>query len=546
MLDKERGLYVAHCANGPISIIGKMANRHGLVAGATGTGKTVTLQVLAETFCQAGVPCFMADMKGDLSGISQVGRLSGFIEKRLPEFGIENPQFQSCPVRFFDVFGEQGHPMRSTISDMGPDLLGRLMELNETQTGVLNIVFKIADDNGLLLIDVKDLRAMLNFVGQNAAEFTVQYGMISTMTIGAIQRALLALESQGADKFFGEPSFDIYDLLQCEGGKGVMNVLAADKLMLKPKLYSTFLLWLLSELYSTLPEVGDMDLPKLVFFFDEAHMLFEDTSKALQSKIEQVIRLIRSKGVGIYFVTQSPTDIPEDILGQLGNRVQHALRAYTPKDQKAVKVAAETFRANPDFDTYEAILQLETGEALVSFLDEKGAPSVVQRAKILFPLSQIGAITEDQRATIIKQSRLWGRYDNPIDRESAYEILVAATAEAERQKAEIEAQKKAEKEAAVQAKEQAKLDKEAAKAEKEKQKKAKNSVASKVLKSVITAVTGVVAASVADSVSNKVTGTKKKSSGTSTTKKAVQKATKSATNTITRELTRSILGNLIK
>ena len=546
MLDKERGLYVAHCANGPISIIGKMANRHGLVAGATGTGKTVTLQVLAETFCQAGVPCFMADMKGDLSGISQAGRLSGFIEKRLPEFGIENPQFQSCPVRFFDVFGEQGHPMRSTISDMGPDLLGRLMELNETQTGVLNIVFKIADDNGLLLIDVKDLRAMLNFVGQNAAEFTVQYGMISTMTIGAIQRALLALESQGADKFFGEPSFDIYDLLQCEGGKGVMNVLAADKLMLKPKLYSTFLLWLLSELYSTLPEVGDMDLPKLVFFFDEAHMLFEDTSKALQSKIEQVIRLIRSKGVGIYFVTQSPTDIPEDILGQLGNRVQHALRAYTPKDQKAVKVAAETFRANPDFDTYEAILQLETGEALVSFLDEKGAPSIVERAKILFPLSQIGAITEDQRATIIKQSRLWGRYDNPIDRESAYEILVAATQEAERQKAEIEAQKKAEKEAALQAKEQEKLDKEAAKAEKEKQKKAKNSVASKVLRSVITAVTGVVAASVADSVSNKVTGTKKKSSGTSTTKKAVQKATKSATNTITRELTRSILGNLIK
>ena len=546
MLDKERGLYVAHCANGPISIIGKMANRHGLVAGATGTGKTVTLQVLAETFCQAGVPCFMADMKGDLSGISQAGRLSGFIEKRLPEFGIENPQFQSCPVRFFDVFGEQGHPMRSTISDMGPDLLGRLMELNETQTGVLNIVFKIADDNGLLLIDVKDLRAMLNFVGQNAAEFTVQYGMISTMTIGAIQRALLALESQGADKFFGEPSFDIYDLLQCEGGKGVMNVLAADKLMLKPKLYSTFLLWLLSELYSTLPEVGDMDLPKLVFFFDEAHMLFEDTSKALQSKIEQVIRLIRSKGVGIYFVTQSPTDIPEDILGQLGNRVQHALRAYTPKDQKAVKVAAETFRANPDFDTYEAILQLETGEALVSFLDEKGAPSIVERAKILFPLSQIGAITEDQRATIIKQSRLWGRYDNPIDRESAYEILVAATQEAERQKAEIEAQKKAEKEAALQAKEQEKLDKEAAKAEKEKQKKAKNSVASKVLRSVITAVTGVVAASVADSVSNKVTGTKKKTSGTSTTKKAVQKATKSATNTITRELTRSILGNLIK
>ena len=545
MLDKERGLYVAHSPNGPISLCGKMANRHGLIAGATGTGKTVTLQVIAETFCQAGVPCFMADMKGDLSGISQVGKMSGFIQKRLPEFGIEDPQFQSCPVRFFDVYGEQGHPMRSTISNMGPDLLGRLMELNETQTGVLNIVFKIADDNGLLLIDLKDLRAMLNFVGQNAAEFTTQYGNVSAASIGAIQRALLTLENQGADKFFGEPSFDIYDLLQCEGGKGVMNVLAADKLMLKPKLYSTFLLWLLSELYSTLPEVGDMDLPKLVFFFDEAHMLFEDTSKALTSKIEQVIRLIRSKGVGIYFITQSPTDIPENILGQLGNRVQHALRAYTPKDQKAVKVAAETFRANPAFDTYEAILQLETGEALVSFLDEKGAPSMVERAKILFPLSQIGAISEDQRALLIKQSRLWGRYDNPIDRESAYEILTAATAEAERQKAELEAQKAAEKEAALQAKEQAKADKEAAKAEKEAQKKAKNSIASKVLKSVITAVTGVVAASVADSVSNKVSGTKKKST-TSTTKKAVQKATKSATNTITKELTRSILGNLIK
>ena len=539
MLDKERGLYVAHSANGPISLVGKMANRHGLVAGATGTGKTVTLQVLAETFCQAGVPCFMADMKGDLSGISQVGKLSGFIQKRLPEFGIEDPQFQSCPVRFFDVYGEQGHPMRSTISNMGPDLLGRLMELNETQTGVLNIVFKIADENGLLLIDLKDLRAMLNFVGQNAAEFTTQYGNVSTASIGAIQRALLTLENQGADLFFGEPSFDIYDLLQCEGGKGVMNVLAADKLMLKPKLYSTFLLWLLSELYSTLPEVGDMDLPKLVFFFDEAHMLFEDTSKALTSKIEQVIRLIRSKGVGIFFVTQSPTDIPETILGQLGNRVQHALRAYTPKDQKAVKVAAETFRANPSFDTYEAILQLETGEALVSFLDEKGAPSVVERAKILFPLSQIGAITDDQRALIIKQSRLWGRYDNPVDRESAYEILVAATAEAERQKAELEAQKAAEKQAAIEAKEQAK-------AEKEKEKKKKNGIASKVLKSVVAAVTSVVAASVADSVTGKVTGTKKKKSSTSTTKKAVQKATKSAANTITKELTRSILGNLIK
>ena len=545
MLDKERGLYVAHSENGPISLVGKMINRHGLIAGATGTGKTVTLQVLAETFCQAGIPCFMADMKGDLSGISQVGRLSGFIEKRLPEFGISDPQFQACPVRFFDVYGEQGHPMRSTISRMGPEMLGRLMDLNETQTGVLNIVFKIADDNGLLLIDLKDLRAMLNFVGQNAAEYTTQYGNVTSASVGAIQRALLALENQGADKFFGEPDFDIYDLLQCEGGKGIMNVLAADRLMLQPKLYSTVLLWLLSELYATLPEVGDMDLPKLVFFFDEAHMLFEGTSKALTDKIEQVIRLIRSKGVGIYFITQSPTDIPSNILGQLGNRVQHALRAYSPQDQKAVKVAADTFRANPAFKTYDTLLELGTGEALVSFLDEKGTPAIVERAKILFPLSQIGAITEDQRADIVKRSRLYGRYDHPVDRESAYELITAATEEAERQKAEIEAAEEAEKQAAIQAKEEARAAKEAEKAEKEKAKKAKNSIASKVLRSVLTAVTGVAAAAAADAVTGAVTGTKKKST-TSTTKKAVTKATKSATTTLTRELTRSILGNLIK
>ncbi|MEE3466344.1 MAG: helicase HerA-like domain-containing protein [Candidatus Cryptobacteroides sp.] len=541
MLDKERGLYVAHSPNGPISLNGNMLCRHGLIAGATGTGKTVTLQVLAETFCQAGVPCFMADMKGDLSGISQAGRLSGFIEKRLPEFGIQDPQFQACPVRFFDVFGEQGHPMRSTISRMGPQMLGRLMDLNETQTGVLNIVFRIADDNGLLLIDLKDLRAMLNFVGQNAADFTTQYGNVTSASVGAIQRALLELENQGADKFFGEPDFDIYDLLQCEGGKGIMNVLAADKLMLQPKLYSTFLLWLLSELYATLPEVGEMELPKLVFFFDEAHMLFEGTSKALTDKIEQVIRLIRSKGVGIWFTTQSPTDIPANILGQLGNRVQHALRAYSPQDQKAVKVAADTFRANPAFKTYDTLLELGTGEALVSFLDVKGTPAMVERAKILFPLSQIGAVTEEQRSDLIKRSRLYGRYDHPVDRESAYELITAATQEAERQKAEIEAAEEAERQAAIEAKEQARLAKEREKLEKEKAKKAKNSIASKVLKSVLTAVTGVAAAAAADAITGK-----KSSSKTSTTKKAVTKATRSATSTLTKELTRSILGNLLK
>ena len=525
MFDKERGLYIAHCANGALSITGKMANRHGLIAGATGTGKTVTLQVMAETFCQAGVPCFMADMKGDLSGISQIGKMSGFIEKRLPEFEIENPQFQACPVRFYDVFGEQGHPMRATISQMGPMLLSRLLQLNETQDGVLNIVFRIADDRGLLLLDLKDLQAMLDWVSKHTREYTTKYGNISVQTIGAIQRALLQLENQGADKFFGEPSFDIQDLLQTEGGKGVMSVLAADKLMMQPKLYSTFLLWLLSELYSTLPEVGDLPLPKLVFFFDEAHMLFSDTSKALLDKIEQVIRLIRSKGVGIYFITQSPTDIPENILGQLGNRVQHALRAYTPKDQKAVKTAADTFRANPAFKTDEAIMNLETGEALVSFLDEKGAPGIVERAKILFPLSQIGAVTEGQRLDIIKQSRIFGKYDTPIDRESAFEVLMA---EAEQQMAQQE------EEAAAKAEE-----KEAAKGKK------KSGIMSKVMKAIITAVTSTFATILGTYISDKVTGKKTKSK-TSATGRVVKNATSAATRSVTRELTRDILGNLIK
>ena len=523
MYDKERGLYIAHCANGALSITGKMANRHGLIAGATGTGKTVTLQVMAETFCQAGVPCFMADMKGDLSGISQVGKMSGFIEKRMPEFGIENPEFQACPVRFFDVFGEQGHPMRATVSQMGPQLLSRLMQLNDTQDGVLNIVFRIADERGLLLIDIKDLRSMLDWVSKHAKEYTTKYGNISVQTIGAIQRALLQLENQGADKFFGEPSFDIQDLMQTEGGKGIMNVLAADKLMLQPKLYSTFLLWLLSELYTTLPEVGDLPLPKLVFFFDEAHMLFDGTSKALLDKIEQVIRLIRSKGVGIYFITQSPTDIPENILGQLGNRVQHALRAYTPKDQKAVKTAADTFRANPDFKTDEAIMNLETGEALVSFLDEKGAPAIVERAKILFPLSQIGAVTDGQRLDIIKQSRIYGKYDTPIDRESAFEVLMT---EAEQALAEAK---------------EAPLPKEKApKAPKE-----KPGIVSKVLKAIMTAVTSTLAALLGAWVSEKVSG-KQSKSRTSAKERVVKNATSAATRTITKELTRDILGNLIK
>ena len=522
MYTQGQGLYIAHGQNGPIVLNGAMVNRHGLVAGATGTGKTVSLQVMAESFCQAGVPCFMADMKGDLSGISQAGHLTGFIEKRMAEFGIHNPTFQSCPVRFFDVYGEQGHPMRATISDMGPELLTRLLELNDTQAGILNIVFRVADERGLLIIDMKDLRSMLDYVGQHAKEYTTKYGNISSASIGAIQRSLLQLESQGADKFFGEPSFDINDLLQTEGGKGIMNVLAADKLMLQPKLYSTFLLWLISELYTALPEVGDQPLPKLVFFFDEAHMLFDGTSKALIDKIEQVIRLIRSKGVGIFMITQSPTDIPLNILGQLGNRVQHALRAYTPKDQKAVRAAAETFRANPAFKTEEAITNLETGEALVSFLDAKGAPQVVERAKMLFPLSQIGAITDEQRKAIIAQSKLGIKYNQPIDRVSAYEQLMQM-----KQQAEQEVAEDSDKTTPTSAEHSG------------------NTLFGKILKSVITALTATFASIIGTAVSNKVTG-KKSRSRTSTTERAVKNATSAATRTMTREITRSILGNLVK
>ena len=464
----DGNLYIAHCADGPINLVGKMCNRHGLIAGATGTGKTVSLQVLAETFSQAGVPCFMADMKGDLSGISQAGKLSSFIEKRKEEFGVPNPDFQPCPVRFYDVFGEQGYPMRTTVSAMGPQLLSRLMNLSDVQSGVLNIVFRIADDKELLLIDLKDLRLMLDFVGQNTGLFTTVYGNISPASIGAIQRAVLEIESEGGDKFFGEPAFNVEDLIDMEDGKGVMSVLAADKLMLNPKLYSTFLLWLMTELYSTLPEVGDMELPKLVFFFDEAHMLFDGTSKAMVDKLEQVIRLIRSKGVGIYFISQSPSDIPDTILGQLGNRIQHALRAYTPKDQKAVRVAAQSFRANPAFSTEDAIMELGTGEALVSVLDEKGAPTIVQRAKILFPLSQIGAITEGQRLDIQNTApEHIKEYANFFDRESAYEVLIAQKEQEDaeaaamlRRQEEEKRQKEAEKEEERLRKEEERLRKE--------------------------------------------------------------------------------------
>lgn len=435
MFTGEKRLYVAHCAAGPLAIEGRMATRHGLIAGATGTGKTVSLQVLAETFSQAGVPCFMADMKGDLSGISQPGGLTGFIGKRCAEFGIEPSglDFRGCPVRFFDLFGEQGHPIRATVRSMGAALLARLLELNETQTGVLAVVFRIAADEELELIDLKDLRLTLDHVAKNAPSYTTTYGNVSAASIGAIQRSLLALEEQGAAHFFGEPAFDVFDLLQTRDGRGVMNVLAADKLMLRPKLYSTFLMWLLTGIYERLPEAGELELPKLVFFFDEAHMLFRDTPKAMLEKIEQVVRLIRSKGVGIYFVTQSPSDIPEAVLGQLGNRVQHALRAFTPRDEAAVKSAARTFRANPSFDTAQAITGLGTGEALVSFLDDKGSPSVVERAKMLFPLSHIGAVSEECRRGLIASSDLAGKYDRAVDRESAFEKIRRVREEAQRE-----------------------------------------------------------------------------------------------------------------
>ena len=525
---RDSQLYVAHSASGPINIIGKMANRHGLIAGATGTGKTVTLQVLAETFSQAGVPCFMADMKGDLSGISQVGKLSGFIEKRCVEFGMDaaSLKFEGCPVRFYDVYGEQGHPMRTTVESMGPMLLARLLDLNDTQTGVLTLTFKIAEDEQLHLVDMKDLRLMLDYVAKNAQKYATTYGAVSAASIGAIQRSLLALEEQGGDKFFGEPAFDIYDLLQTEGGRGVMNILAADKLMLQPKLYSTFLMWLLATIYEKMPEIGDMELPNMVFFFDEAHMLFKDTSKALTDKIEQIVRLIRSKGIGVYFISQSPSDLPETILGQCGNRVQHALRAFTPKDQAAVKSAAQTFRPNPAFSTEREILELGTGEALVSFLDEKGAPSVVEKAKILFPLSQIGAITSDQRAAAMASSRVAGKYDTPVDRESAFEKILKQREQQQEEKAREEeriAAEKAEQEQEKEmAKERARREKEQARLDREREKEEKR--ASKAKKGIFTTMLGTAvtyfAKTLATQMAKKITGS---TSRTTTRKKTTRK-----------------------
>ena len=424
-------LLIAKNAQVELALLPALANRHGLITGATGTGKTVTLQVMAERFSGIGVPVFMADVKGDLSGITQAGASSPKLLERLKLIGIPEPAYAGSPAVFWDVYGEQGHPVRATISDLGPLLLSRTLDLNDTQEGVLSLAFKVADDNGLLLLDLKDLRAMLQHVGDHAQELQTNYGNVSAASIGAIQRGLLALEQQGGEKFIGEPMLNVDDLLQTgSGGRGVVNILAADRLLNAPKLYSTLLLWLLSELYERLPEVGDRDKPKLVFFFDEAHLLFTDAPKTLLDKIEQVVRLIRSKGVGVYFVTQNPLDVPETVLGQLGNRVQHALRAFTPRDQKAVKAAAETMRANPKVDTEKAITELAVGEALVSFLDEKGRPSAVERAFVLPPASRIGPVTADERQRVIAASGLGGVYDKTVDRDSAYERLKGRVAAA--------------------------------------------------------------------------------------------------------------------
>ena len=422
-------LLVARHEGTELALLPALANRHGLITGATGTGKTITLQLLAERFSAIGVPVFMADVKGDLSGLAAAGSLTPKLQERLDALGVDDHVPAGCPVVYWDVFGEQGHPVRATISDMGPVLLARLLNLNDTQSGVLQLVFRIADDNGLLLLDLKDLRAMVQHVGENAKNFTTEYGNVSAASIGAIQRGLLNLGEHGGDVFFGEPMLDIGDLMQTDDGRGVVNILAGDRLMASPRLYSTFLLWLLAELFEQLPEVGDVDKPKLVFFFDEAHLLFNEAPAALLEKIEQVVRLIRSKGVGVYFVSQNPLDIPDTVLGQLGNRVQHALRAFTPRDQKAVKAAAQTLRANPKFNAEEAITELGVGEALVSFLDEKGRPNVVERAFILPPASRIGPQSAEERQAVIKASAIYGHYENAVDRESAYEKLKGAAAQ---------------------------------------------------------------------------------------------------------------------
>ena len=544
-----------------IFLLPEMANRHGLIAGATGTGKTITMKVMAESFSEMGVPVFLADIKGDLSGMCKPGVNTADMQERISRFGIEGFEFKGYPTRFWDIFGEAGIPVRVSVSEMGPVLLARLLGLTEIQQGVLNIVFRVADDNGLLLLDLKDLRAMVQYVGDNRAEYTVQYGNVSAASIGAIQRALLSFENEGGELFFGEPSLDIRDFIRTDAsGKGYINILSSSKLVASPTVYGTFLLWLLTELFEKLPEVGDLDKPRMVFFFDEAHLLFSDCPKALVQKIVQVVKLIRSKAVGVYFISQSPSDIPNDVLAQLSNRVQHALRAYTPAEMKSVKAAAKAFRENPEFDTETVLMELGVGEALVSFLDEEGIPTVVERAKILPPQSLMGSAGEAEIERIVNSDEFYLKYNETVDRESAYEIINAAAAELERLKAEetekaaaekaaaMEAaakEKLAAKEAAVAAKaaareaaaaEKAAL-KEAAAAEKAalKEKQAKAKIAQRAVSNAASSIVG----SLSNNIVNSITGGKTKSA-----KQIAAQAAKNALSSVARSNTNSIIRGL--
>lgn len=560
----EQKVWIAQSENGNCFLLPKMANRHGLIAGATGTGKTITMKVLAESFSDMGVPVFFSDVKGDLSGMCCPGVDSADMQERIARFGIENFTYKAYPTRFWDIFGEKGHPVRVTVSDMGPMLLSRLFGLTDVQSGVLSIVFKVADDNGLLLLDLKDLRAMLQYVGDNRAEFTTMYGNVSTASIGAIQRALLAFEDEGGNDIFGEPALDIRDWMRTDfDGRGFINILNSVRLIQSPTVYATFLLWLLTELFEKLPEVGDLEKPRMIFFFDEAHMLFTDAPKALVQKIVQVVKLVRSKGVGVYFVTQSPSDIPDEVLAQLSNRVQHGLRAYTPSEQKSVRAAANAFRANPAFNTEEALMALGTGEALVSFLDEKGVPTVVELAKILPPQSLMGAADEQKVNNIIAADEFELKYRETVDRESAYEIIMKATeelarqqeeeaaaaeAEKQREKEEREAAKAAEKEEREAAKAAEKEAREAAKAaekeakEAEKAKKKKQSAASKTAQKAATSAASSVARAVTTNMVNSVTGGKVTSAST-IAKRAATNALSSVMRSGATSIIRGLFGN---
>ena len=483
---------------GPVELLSNMSNRHGLIAGATGTGKTITLKVMAEYFSDIGVPVFVADVKGDIASLAVSGKMNDIIQERIDTIGLKDFHFEAFPIRLWDVYGKSGHPIRSSITEMGPLLLSKLLNLNEIQGGVLSIAFRVADENGWLLLDIKDLRSMLKFLGDNAKEYSLEYGNIAAQSIGAIQRSLLQLEDAGGNLFFGEPSLDIKDLFAVDiNGKGIINILDSQQLFNSPQIYSTLLLWLLSELFEELPEVGDLDKPKMVFFFDEAHLLFKDTPKVLLEKIELVVRLVRSKGIGVFFVTQNPIDIPDNILGQLGNRVQHALRAYTPRDEKAVKSAAQTFRVNPSFDTAEAISNLKTGEALVSFLDKEGKPSIVQRTLISPPRSLIGTLSDEKRAAIIANSPMFYKYENPIDRESAYEIISKKYDEISQSLEEAEKLKEQEVQAKLQEKDRIALEKIQAKERKEREKAKKNNPFNKVAKTTMSTITGDLGRSIA-------------------------------------------------